>query len=118
MFTTSVARDWTVKVEADGLTADTTYHYHYRFRSGDVVSMVGQTKTLPVGSGPVRLAVFSCANFTAEEEFLAYARAAAIHAVNPYDALVHLGDYIYEYGPGGFNEAEDAAGSRGFLPNR
>ncbi|MCP9834788.1 MULTISPECIES: ExeM/NucH family extracellular endonuclease [unclassified Cyanobium] len=116
VFTTSVARDWTVKVEADGLSADTVYHY--RFRSGDAVSLVGQTKTLPVGSGPVRLAVFSCANFTAEEEFLAYARAAGIHAVNPYDALVHLGDYIYEYGPGGFNEAEDAAGSRGFLPNR
>ncbi|MEB3350924.1 MAG: ExeM/NucH family extracellular endonuclease, partial [Cyanobacteriota bacterium] len=116
VFTTSVARDWTVKVEADGLSADTVYHY--RFRAGAAESMVGQTKTLPLGSGPVRLAVFSCANFTAAEEFLAYARAAAVHAVNPYDALVHLGDYIYEYGPGGFNEAEDAAGSRGFLPER
>ena len=116
VFTTSVARDWTVKVEAGGLSADTVYHY--RFRAGAAQSMVGQTKTMPVGSGPVRLAVFSCANFTAAEEFLAYARAAAVHAVNPYDALVHLGDYIYEYGPGGFNEAEDAAGNRGFLPER
>ncbi|AFY28987.1 ExeM/NucH family extracellular endonuclease [Cyanobium gracile] len=116
VFTTSVARDWTVKVEADGLSADTVYHY--RFRAGAAQSMVGQTKTLPVGSGPVRLAVFSCANFTAAEEFLAYGRAAAVHAVNPYDALVHVGDYIYEYGPGGFDEAEDAAGSRGFLPER
>ncbi|MBW4531150.1 MAG: ExeM/NucH family extracellular endonuclease [Aphanothece saxicola GSE-SYN-MK-01-06B] len=116
VFTTSAARDWTVKVEADGLSADTVYHY--RFRAGGVASMVGQTKTLPVGGDPVRLAVFSCANFTAAEEFLGYARAAAIHAVNPYDALVHVGDYIYEYGPGGFDEAEDAAGDRGFLPNR
>uniref|UniRef100_UPI001C218E73 ExeM/NucH family extracellular endonuclease n=1 Tax=Synechococcus sp. CCY 0621 TaxID=2815603 RepID=UPI001C218E73 len=116
VFTTSVARDWTVKVEADGLNADTVYHY--RFRAGAAQSMVGQTKTLPVGSGPVRLAVFSCANFTAAEEFLAYGRAAAVHAVNPYDALVHVGDYIYEYGPGGFDEAEDAAGDRGFLPER
>ncbi|WP_216920735.1 ExeM/NucH family extracellular endonuclease [Synechococcus sp. CCAP 1479/9] len=116
VFTTSAARDWTVKVEADGLSADTVYHY--RFRAGGAESMVGQTKTLPVGSGPVRLAVFSCANFTAAEEFLAYGRAAAVHAVNPYDALVHVGDYIYEYGPGGFGEAEDAAGDRGFLPNR
>ena len=32
----------------------------------------------------------------------------------PYDAWVHLGDYIYEYGPGGYEEAEDAAGSRQF----
>jgi len=115
-FSTSAARDWTVKVEADGLNADTTYYY--RFRIGDVESMVGQTKTLPVGGDPVRLAVFSCANFPAAEQFAAYGRAAAINAVNPYDALVHLGDYIYEYGPGGYEAAQDAAADRGFLPNR
>lgn len=115
-FTTSAGRDWTVKVEADGLTADTTYFY--RFLTGEQVSGVGQTKTLPAGSDPVRLAVFSCANFPAAEQFAAYGRAAAIHAVNPYDALLHLGDYIYEYGPGGYGAAEDAAGDRGFLPNR
>jgi len=116
IFSTSASRDWTVKVEAGGLTADSTYHY--RFRVGDTVSTVGQTKTLPVGSDPVRLAVFSCANFPAAESFASYGRAAAINAVTPYDALVHLGDYIYEYGPGGYGEAENAAGSRGFSPNR
>jgi hypothetical protein len=116
IFSTSASRDWTVKVEAGGLTADSTYHY--RFRVGDTVSTVGQTKTLPVGSDPVRLAVFSCANFPAADSFAAYGRAAAIHADNPYDALIHLGDYIYEYGPGGYGEAENAAGSRGFSPNR
>ena len=115
-FSTSAARDWTVKVEADGLSADTSYFY--RFRAGDAVSMVGTTKTLPVGSDPVRLAVFSCSNFTAAEQFDAYARAAAINSANPYDAWLHLGDYIYEYGAGGYGAAEDAAGSRGFLPNR
>jgi phosphodiesterase/alkaline phosphatase D-like protein len=115
-FSTSAARDWTVKVEAAGLSADTAYFY--RFSSGTTVSAVGQTKTLPVGSDPVRLAVFSCANFPAAEQFAAYGRAAAIHALNPYDALLHLGDYIYEYGPGGYSDAEDAAGDRGFLPNR
>ena len=115
-FSTSASRDWTVKVEADGLTADTTYYY--RFRAGDGESIVGQTKTLPVDSEAVRLAVFSCANFPAADTFAAYGRAAAIQAVNPYDALVHLGDYIYEYGPGGYGAAEDAATDRGFLPNR
>ncbi|WP_161956136.1 MULTISPECIES: alkaline phosphatase D family protein [Cyanobium] len=115
-FSTSASRDWTVKVEADGLKADTTYYY--RFRVGDVASLAGQTKTLPVDSGAVRLAVFSCANFPAADTFAAYGRAAAIQAVNPYDALVHLGDYIYEYGPGGYGAAEDAATDRGFLPNR
>jgi len=115
-FSTSSARDWTVKVEADGLSADTPYYY--RFRVGNVASMVGQTKTLPVNSDAVRLAVFSCANFPAADTFAAYGRAAAINAVNPYDALVHLGDYIYEYGPGGYGAAEGAATDRGFLPNR
>ena len=115
-FTTSAARDWTVKVEAPSLKADTTYFY--RFRAGDAVSSVGQTKTLPVNSDPVRLAVFSCANFPAAQQFDAYARAAAINSANPYDAWLQVGDYIYEYGPGGYGSAEDAAGSRGFLPNR
>lgn len=115
-FTTSVARDWTVKVEAAGLSADTSYSY--RFRSGTTVSTVGQTKTLPVNSDPVRLAVFSCSNFPASERFDAYARAVAINSTNPYDAWLHLGDYIYEYGPGGYGSAEAAAGSRGFSPNR
>ncbi|MCX5938820.1 MAG: alkaline phosphatase D family protein, partial [Cyanobium sp. LacPavin_0920_WC12_MAG_62_9] len=115
-FTTNKDRDWTVKVEADGLNPDTTYYY--RFRVGDVVSMVGQTKTLPVDSGAVHLAVFSCANFPAADTFAAYGRAAAINAVNPYDAWVHLGDYIYEYGPGGYGVAESAASTRGYSPNR
>jgi phosphodiesterase/alkaline phosphatase D-like protein len=115
-FSTTASSDWTVKVEADGLNADTTYYY--RFRIGDVDSMVGQTKTLTVGGDPVRLAVFSCANFTAAEQFSAYGRAAAINEVNPYDALLHLGDYIYEYGKGGYGAAEDAATDRGFLPNK
>jgi phosphodiesterase/alkaline phosphatase D-like protein len=115
-FSTSAARDWTVKVEAAGLSADTTYFY--RFSSGNTGSSVGQTKTLPVNSDPVRLAVFSCANFPAAQQFDAYVRAAAINSANPYDAWLQVGDYIYEYGPGGYGTAEDAAGSRGFLPNR
>ena len=115
-FSTSAARDWTVKVEATGLNADTPYYY--RFSSGNTVSAVGQTKTLPVNSDPVRLAVFSCSNFTAAQQFEAYARAAAINSANPYDAWLHLGDYIYEYGAGGYGAAEDAASSRGFLPDR
>ena len=115
-FGTGADRDWTVKVEADGLSADTPYYY--RFIAGEAVSVVGQTKTLPEGSDPVRLAVFSCTNFPAAETFEAYGRAAAINAANPYDAWLHLGDYIYEYGPGGYGEAEDAAGSRQFQPNR
>jgi hypothetical protein len=49
-FGTGADRDWTVKVEADGLSADSSYYY--RFIAGEAVSMVGQTKTQPVGSDP------------------------------------------------------------------
>ena len=115
IFSTSVDRDWTVKVEATGLEADTTYYY--RFHTDSAESIVGQSKTLPQDKEAVRLAVFSCANFTASEQFDAYGRAAAIHAVNPYDALLHLGDYLYEYGPGGYESAEAAAAAKGFEPN-
>jgi phosphodiesterase/alkaline phosphatase D-like protein len=115
IFSTSVDRDWTVKVEATGLKADTTYYY--RFHTDSAESIVGQSKTLPQDKEAVRLAVFSCANFTASEQFDAYGRAAAIHAVNPYDALLHLGDYLYEYGPGGYESAEAASAARGFEPN-
>jgi hypothetical protein len=50
-FGTRADLDWSVKVEADGLSADSSYFY--RFIAGEAVSMVGQTKTLPVGSDPV-----------------------------------------------------------------
>jgi predicted extracellular nuclease/phosphodiesterase/alkaline phosphatase D-like protein len=116
VFTTSAGRGWTVKVEAAGLAPDSVYFY--RFSSGDQVSASGETKTLPVGGDPVRLAVFSCANFPAAEQFAAYGRAVAIQANKPYDAIVHLGDYIYEYGPGGYGTAEDADTKRGFQPKR
>ncbi|NDD46254.1 MAG: alkaline phosphatase, partial [Synechococcaceae bacterium WB9_4xB_025] len=38
VFTTNAQRDWTVKVEAEGLSPDTTYYY--RFQVGDQLSAV------------------------------------------------------------------------------
>ncbi|NBU74650.1 MAG: hypothetical protein EBS30_05465, partial [Planctomycetes bacterium] len=113
-FTTSASRDWTVKVEAEGLTAGT--QYYYRFLVGDSTSETGSTKTLPTNASNIHLGVFSCANYTAAEEFLVYGHAADIAQTNPYDAIVHVGDYIYEYGKGGYGSAEDSANSRGFSP--
>jgi len=115
VFTTDAARDWTVKVEADGLTAGTSYYY--RFRSNGEFSPVGQTRTLADDTLSARIALFSCANFTAAPEFSVYGKAAEINAVKPYDAWVHVGDYIYEYGKGGYAEAEGSAPSRGFSPD-
>ncbi len=93
---THAARDWTVKVEAAGLAAGQTYYY--RFRYGAKISPVGQTKTLPEGGvESVRFAVTSCANWQ-HGYFNTYDH---IARQDHFDALLHLGDYYYEYGRGG-----------------
>ena len=100
--TTSAVRDYTVKVDVDGLAPNTVYYY--QFTVGDRASRVGKTKTLPVGKvDQVKMAVFSCANYPAGF-FHVYADAAKR---NDLDVFVHLGDYIYEYG----RSITDAAGN-------
>lgn len=94
--------DFILKVDAQQLDAGMTYYY--RFSSGATVSPVGQFKTLPHGSvEQVKLAVFSCSNYPAGY-FHVYAEAAKRDDL---DAVVHLGDYIYEYENGGY-ATEDA----------
>ena len=116
IFQTNAERDWTVKVEAIGLLPDT--NYYYRFKVDDVYSETGKTKTLSLDAEQVRFAVLSCANFTNTPSFDTYARVSEINASRPYDAAVVLGDYIYEYGPNGYPQAESAVELRGFEPNR
>jgi alkaline phosphatase D len=90
-------RDFTVKVDAVGLKAGTTYYY--RFLLAGQVSNTGRARTLPGGSvDQVRFAVFSCANFPAGY-FNVYAHAARRDDI---DFALHLGDYIYEYGQLGY----------------
>ncbi|WP_367110453.1 alkaline phosphatase [uncultured Psychrobacter sp.] len=90
---TSAVKDYTVKVDVDGLKPNTVYYY--QFKVGNQTSRVGRTKTLPVGQvDKVKLAVFSCANYPAGF-FHVYADAAKRDDL---DVFVHLGDYIYEYG--------------------
>ncbi len=101
--TAAAGRDFTVKVDAAGLKAATSYYY--RFRAYDATSPTGRTRTLPTGSvAQVKLAVFSCANYPAGY-FNVYADAARRSDV---DAAVHLGDYIYEYGRDGYASAQAA----------
>jgi len=109
--TVSGDTDYTLKVDIVGLQAATTYYY--RFRTINKRSPLGTTRTLPVGDvAQVKLAVMSCANYPAGY-FNAYANAAQIPDL---DAVVHLGDYIYEYGQGGYaTELADQIG-RGFEP--
>lgn len=96
------ARDWTVKVDADGL--EPGQRYWYRFEAKRSKSTTGSTRTLPADSASrVRFAVASCSNYPAGF-FNAYGRIAARADL---DAVLHLGDYIYEYAAGGY--AEDKA---------
>jgi alkaline phosphatase D len=93
-------RDYTVKVDAAGLRPGTTYYY--RFEARGVESPVGRTRTLPVGATPrLRLAVVSCSNHAAGY-FNAYRRIAERADL---DAVIHLGDYLYEYGPNQYGTA-------------
>jgi phosphodiesterase/alkaline phosphatase D-like protein len=91
---TSAARDYTVKVEATGLQPGTPYYY--RFKRGSETSPVGRTKTLAVGAlEKVRFAVVSCSNY--EHGYFNVYDLIARRRDN-YDAMLHLGDYYYEYG--------------------
>ena len=86
--------DYTVKVDAEGLRPGSTYYY--RFQARGVASPIGRTRTLPAGpTQRLRIAVVSCSNHAAGY-FNAYRRIAERADL---DAVVHLGDYLYEYGP-------------------
>ncbi|MFQ5562631.1 MAG: alkaline phosphatase D family protein [Parvularculaceae bacterium] len=89
--------DWTVKVVLRDLQPGATYYY--RFRIGDAYSPVGRTKTLPAGAVErARFAVVSCSNH-AFGYFNVYD---LIARRDDLDAVIHLGDYIYEHGPDGY----------------
>lgn len=101
MVETTKTDDFTVKVDAAGLQANTIYYYRFRF--GNKISSVGQTKTLPISTNKVTFAVCSCSNYPAGY-FYVYREMAKQNV----DVIIHLGDYIYEYGVDGY-AAEDAA---------
>ena len=71
----------------------TTY---FAFESGSDRSPVGRTKTAGERSTSVRFALASCASY-AHAYFHTYARIAEEEGL---DAVLHLGDYIYEYANG------------------
>jgi alkaline phosphatase D len=101
-------RDFTVKVDAVNLEPGRAYTFH--FEAGGVTSPVGRTHTLP--DGPTKdavLAVCTCALYP-NGYFNAYGAIARLPRV---DAVVHLGDYIYEYGgPGSYGMDSAVAGER------
>jgi alkaline phosphatase D len=92
-------RDYTVKVDVDGLEPGRSYYY--RFEALGDTSAIGRTRTLPGGSPDrVRLAFCSCAN-VAWGFFNAYALIARRVDL---DVVLHLGDYLYEHANGTYGD--------------
>ena len=91
------ARDYTVKVLVTGLPPGGLFYY--RFTYAGEQSPVGRSRTLPTGDlEQLGIAVVSCSNYPFGY-FNAYESIARDEQVQ---FVLHLGDYLYEYGPDGY----------------
>ncbi len=103
--------DYTMKVVVDGLQPGSTYYYRFSF--GDAYSPVGRTRTLPAGAvSNARFAIVSCSNYP----FGYFNVYDLIARDDDFDAVIHLGDYFYEYGRDGYGGEAGAALSREHEP--
>lgn len=90
--------DFTVKVDATNLNPYTCYYYD--FYALNKFSLRGRTRTAPQGEvDSLRFAVVSCSNY--EHGYFNSYR--LIKNRDDVDAVLHLGDYIYEYETGGYS---------------
>ena len=111
-FITDQSKDFTVKIDVTGLQNFTTYYY--QFEAEGKKSVIGRTRTAPLKNETVdnvRFAIVSCSNYQGGY-FNAYNQIAKRSDI---DAVIHLGDYIYEYETGGYGD--DDLANRGHLPN-
>lgn len=94
--------DYTVHVDVANLQSNAKYYYRFRNERSSATSVTGETRTMPkTGEATqIKMAVVSCANFQAGL-FNVYGAVAESDA----DVVVHLGDYIYEYGAGGYGSS-------------
>ena len=102
-FTTDASRDYTVKVDVPGLIWGR--NYFYRFAVQGRWSPTGRTRLAPKGNQAtqLRFGVCSCSNY-GFGYFHAYRHMAARAEL---DAIVHLGDYTYEYKNGEYPTFEE-----------
>lgn len=117
LFSTDTAKDYTVKVDVMGLTANTTYYY--AFTALGKRSMIGRTKTGPSVLAAnltdiLKFAVVSCTNYEGGY-FSSYGRIAERNDLN---AVLFLGDYIYEYAAGQYGNPQFNDPTRKNQPNK
>ncbi|MEY2476829.1 MAG: alkaline phosphatase [Actinomycetota bacterium] len=110
-------RDHTVKVDVGGLQPGAWYFYE--FEALGKRSLTGRTKTAPAPGQAVdrlKFAVVSCANYQGGF-FNAYAAVARRQDI---DAVIHTGDYLYEYpnGAGAYGPGEgELSAPRNHVPD-
>ncbi|MEZ4329220.1 MAG: alkaline phosphatase D family protein [Polyangiales bacterium] len=99
------SRDYCVHVELGELRWGRTYYY--RFRSQGRASVVGRTRLAPEGDVPaLRFGVVACSNL-AQGWFHAYAHLAQRDDL---DAVLHMGDFLYESPSGTLPRAHEPPG--------
>jgi alkaline phosphatase D len=97
--TSDPSADHTVVVDVSGLDDGSTYFY--AFSGAGARTETARFRTIPSGAiDALRLGIVCCSNL-AFGFFAAYAEVARR---NDLDAVLHLGDYIYEYGPGTYDD--------------
>jgi alkaline phosphatase D len=100
---TDGSRDFTVKVDVPGLMWGR--NYFYRFFAQGRQSPIGRTRLAPKSNeaSQLRFGVCSCANY-GFGYFYGYRHMAARSDL---DAIIHLGDYTYEYANGQYPSLEE-----------
>lgn len=110
------SRDYCVKVDVDGLEPGREYYYRFiaKGANGDIATPLARTRTLPADGSvnPVKLAVVSCSNYP----FGLFNVYRELGKRTDLDAVVHLGDYIYEYGVDGYGGQTGATLGRDHEP--
>lgn len=101
----STNNDFTIVKDVTDLKPNGKYYYRFVQLDSGETSVVGETITLPEAGSSLdnlKLAICSCSNFPAGL-FNVYDAIAN----SDVDAVLHLGDYIYEYQVGGYGTNEN-----------
>jgi alkaline phosphatase D len=108
---TGPERDYTVKIDVAGLSPGRDYWY--RFTCGGQTSPVGRARTLPTGRVERLTLAFVTCSLYPNGYFNAYDH---IARSDDLDAVVELGDYIYEYGAADDDYGMDNGRKLGRIP--